>query len=83
MILTEQSDEEGRPGPIEATLSYATDLFDPDTVAALAERYLRILEAVSVDPAVGSATSTSSSTASANSSSTSGTPPRTRCRTRR
>ncbi|BCN49113.1 hypothetical protein RE9416_24140 [Prescottella equi] len=52
VILTEQSDEEGRPGPIEATLSYATDLFDPDTVAALAERYLRILEAVSVDPAV-------------------------------
>ena len=29
VILTEQSDEEGRPGPIEATLSYATDLFDP------------------------------------------------------
>ncbi|MBM4493282.1 AMP-binding protein [Rhodococcus hoagii] len=52
VILTEQSDEEGRPGPIDATLSYATDLFDPDTVAALAERYLRILEAVSVDPAV-------------------------------
>ncbi|WFR71262.1 condensation domain-containing protein [Prescottella defluvii] len=51
LILTETADEEGRPGAIEATFSYATDLFDPDTVAVFAERFVRVLESVTVETA--------------------------------
>ncbi|WP_280400244.1 non-ribosomal peptide synthase/polyketide synthase, partial [Nocardia carnea] len=46
----------GTEGPTDGSLhmqwSYATDLFDPETVAGFAERLLRILRAVARDPGV-------------------------------
>ncbi|WP_344014760.1 AMP-binding protein, partial [Kitasatospora atroaurantiaca] len=38
------------PQAIEGTVEYATDLFDRTTVEAMADRYLRVLEAVAADP---------------------------------
>ncbi|WP_139333315.1 condensation domain-containing protein, partial [Mycobacterium sp. SP-6446] len=40
----------GEPQPIPGTIEYATDLFNHDTVEKFASHYLRILDAVSVDP---------------------------------
>lgn len=38
------------PGPILGELSYATDLFDPETAARLARHYLRLLESAAENP---------------------------------
>ncbi|OMC56001.1 hypothetical protein A5747_10420 [Mycobacterium sp. IS-836] len=40
----------GEPQPIPGTIEYATDLFNHDTVEKFASHYVRILDAVSVDP---------------------------------
>ncbi|KLL93764.1 hypothetical protein NJ76_31840, partial [Rhodococcus sp. IITR03] len=40
----------GEPGGMPAAFTYATDLFDPDTVASFAQRLVRLLDAVTADP---------------------------------
>ncbi|WP_139331250.1 condensation domain-containing protein, partial [Mycobacterium sp. IS-1264] len=40
----------GEPQPIPGTIEYATDLFNHETVEKFANHYLRVLDAVSVDP---------------------------------
>ncbi|MEU7202995.1 non-ribosomal peptide synthase/polyketide synthase [Streptomyces sp. NPDC045470] len=43
--------ERGSSGGVRGTLEYSTDLFDRRTVQALVERWARLLEAVTADPA--------------------------------
>ncbi|MFE9827046.1 amino acid adenylation domain-containing protein, partial [Streptomyces sp. NPDC005791] len=43
-------DDAGGPGGLGTSWEYATDLFDSATVQAMAERLVRLLEAVTVDP---------------------------------
>src|SRR5699024_4146733 len=50
MTLSELSDPEDEAG-ISGTLTYATDLFDKETVELLVQRFLRILEHVAADSA--------------------------------
>ncbi|MFC9650818.1 amino acid adenylation domain-containing protein [Streptomyces sp. NPDC056937] len=45
-------DADGRPGPLRATIGYATDLFDENTARQLFARLVRVLNTVSTDPAV-------------------------------
>ncbi|MFH5244706.1 non-ribosomal peptide synthase/polyketide synthase [Antrihabitans spumae] len=45
LILAESTGEDGGPGGIEAAFTFATDLFDAQTVTAFAERFVRILTA--------------------------------------
>ncbi|MFD4180809.1 amino acid adenylation domain-containing protein, partial [Rhodococcus sp. NPDC058514] len=52
VFLSEQFDDDGAPAGIRAGLRFATDLFDEHTMRALAERFIRVLEAVTVDPDV-------------------------------
>ncbi|WP_328799570.1 condensation domain-containing protein, partial [Rhodococcus sp. T7] len=52
LTLAEVDGESGEPAGLAAEFTYATDLFDESTVAGFAERFVRILEAVTVDPAV-------------------------------
>ncbi|MFC9898489.1 amino acid adenylation domain-containing protein, partial [Nocardia sp. NPDC127579] len=44
--------EDGGPdaADLQATLSYATDLFDAETAAGFADRYLRVLTAIAANP---------------------------------
>ncbi|MCL2534053.1 MAG: amino acid adenylation domain-containing protein, partial [Nocardiaceae bacterium] len=51
LTAVEQFGDDGALTGIRAMFTYATDLFDPDTVAAFAERFVRILDAVTADPA--------------------------------
>ncbi|MFE4640213.1 amino acid adenylation domain-containing protein [Streptomyces sp. NPDC056730] len=46
------TDADGRPGPLRATIGYATDLFDENTARQLFARLVRVLNTVSTDPAV-------------------------------
>ncbi|MFI0967599.1 non-ribosomal peptide synthase/polyketide synthase [Streptomyces sp. NPDC021080] len=48
--LVEQFAPDGSPAGIVGAVEYATDLFDRSTVAALAGRWTRLLEAVTADP---------------------------------
>ncbi|MFF0543426.1 non-ribosomal peptide synthase/polyketide synthase [Nocardia thailandica] len=48
--LTERRDAAGAPGGIDATLLYATDLFDDDDMRALGARFVRVLRSVVRDP---------------------------------
>ncbi|MFD9685542.1 amino acid adenylation domain-containing protein [Kitasatospora sp. NPDC059088] len=48
--FTEQHDADGTPLGVAAAVEYAADLFDHATVATLAERLLRVLEAAATDP---------------------------------
>ena len=48
--LVEEHDERGLPAGIAAVWSYATELFDPATMAALAGRLVRLLEQATEDP---------------------------------
>ncbi|KAB1972984.1 non-ribosomal peptide synthetase, partial [Streptomyces triticiradicis] len=48
--LVEQFAPDGGPAGIAGAVEYATDLFDRSTVEALAERWTRLLEAVTADP---------------------------------
>ncbi|WP_439951727.1 amino acid adenylation domain-containing protein [Nocardia harenae] len=50
--LNEVTDSHGEPAGIAGMLEYATDLFDPETAAGFAERFVRVLAAVAADPAV-------------------------------
>ncbi len=45
-------DAVGDPSGLVVEFNYATELFDPQTVAAVAERFSRILEAVTTDPRI-------------------------------
>ncbi|MFG3085945.1 non-ribosomal peptide synthetase, partial [Streptomyces parvulus] len=42
--------DQGLPGPVRAYVTYATELFDRETVARLAARLVRVLESVVADP---------------------------------
>ncbi|WP_405885118.1 non-ribosomal peptide synthase/polyketide synthase [Streptomyces sp. NBC_01384] len=48
--LAEQFGPDGSPAGIVGVVEYATDLFDRDTVTALARRWTLLLEAVTADP---------------------------------
>lgn len=48
--LAAQRDAEGLPGPLTGTIEYRTDMFDAATVAALADRFTRLLTAVAAGP---------------------------------
>ncbi|MEN0139092.1 MAG: amino acid adenylation domain-containing protein, partial [Rhodococcus sp. (in: high G+C Gram-positive bacteria)] len=50
LTLRENVDADGRPAGISAALGYATDIFDEGTVAAFAERLVKILGAVTDSP---------------------------------
>nr|WP_245814063.1 non-ribosomal peptide synthetase [Rhodococcus marinonascens] len=52
LTLEAQCDRPGTPGGMAAGFIYSTDLFDAETVSALADRFVRILEAVATDPEV-------------------------------
>jgi amino acid adenylation domain-containing protein len=56
LALTEQRASDGTPAGIDGGLEYATDLFDRASVAALADRFVRLLEAAVAEPerAIGS-----------------------------
>ncbi|MFE5701588.1 amino acid adenylation domain-containing protein [Rhodococcus koreensis] len=51
LILVEHFTADGVPAGIDGQFSYATDLFDSATVASFANRFTRILEAVTADSA--------------------------------
>jgi amino acid adenylation domain-containing protein len=48
--LSERLDRDGRPDGIAGMLEYATDLFDPDSAQALADRWKRVLSSLATDP---------------------------------
>ncbi|MEE2032334.1 non-ribosomal peptide synthase/polyketide synthase [Rhodococcus chondri] len=50
LFLTDRYDAAGSPAGIDAVFSYATDLFDQSTVDAFAQRFVRVLESVAMDP---------------------------------
>ncbi|WP_235194106.1 non-ribosomal peptide synthase/polyketide synthase [Rhodococcus aetherivorans] len=50
LLLGENHDDTGAPTGFDAALVYATDLFDADTVAAVADRFVRLLDAVTGAP---------------------------------
>src|SRR5690606_28911302 len=51
VTVSDHYDETGAPSGLDGGISYATDLFDPDTVTALLDRLHRLLRAVADDPA--------------------------------
>jgi len=48
--LAERLDRAGLPAGVAGMLEYATDLFDPDTAEALADRWRRLLSSLVTDP---------------------------------
>ncbi|MEU4554379.1 amino acid adenylation domain-containing protein [Micromonospora violae] len=48
--LAERLDSAGLPDGISGMLEYSTDLFDPDTAEALADRWRRLLSSLVTDP---------------------------------
>ncbi|MFC0449395.1 amino acid adenylation domain-containing protein, partial [Rhodococcus jostii] len=52
LSVAERIDEDGMPAGISAGFRYATDVLDRESVAGLAERFVRVVEAVTADPAV-------------------------------
>jgi amino acid adenylation domain-containing protein/non-ribosomal peptide synthase protein (TIGR01720 family) len=46
----ERPEGQGEPGSLLGIVEYSTDLFDESTVEAIAQRFVRVLEAVSADP---------------------------------
>ncbi|MFD4183506.1 condensation domain-containing protein, partial [Rhodococcus sp. NPDC058514] len=51
LTCTEEFDDTGGPAGISAGFTYATDLFDPATIAGFGRRLVAILTAVTADPA--------------------------------
>ncbi|MEO7079168.1 MAG: amino acid adenylation domain-containing protein, partial [Rhodococcus sp. (in: high G+C Gram-positive bacteria)] len=51
LLLSETFDESGQPAGIEAAFDFATSLFDPATVESFADRFVRILDSVTLDSA--------------------------------
>ncbi|HEY5853354.1 MAG TPA: amino acid adenylation domain-containing protein, partial [Aldersonia sp.] len=52
LSVTERYAADGAPAGLTAACLYATDVFDPATARGLAERFVRMLEAVCADPGV-------------------------------
>ncbi|MCZ4521275.1 non-ribosomal peptide synthase/polyketide synthase [Rhodococcus ruber] len=50
VTLWEQFDDAGKPDGIDVQFDYATDLFDESTMAGLARRFVRVLDALTGDP---------------------------------
>ncbi|KAA6224514.1 amino acid adenylation domain-containing protein [Streptomyces albofaciens JCM 4342] len=50
LLLREGHDADGAPAGLVCHLEYATDLFDEDTVRAVADRLVRVLEQAADDP---------------------------------
>ncbi|WP_326595001.1 non-ribosomal peptide synthetase [Streptomyces sp. NBC_01803] len=50
LALFERPPADGRPGGIDGTVEYNTDVFDPPTVDALQRRLRQVLAAVTADP---------------------------------
>ncbi|MCZ4584935.1 amino acid adenylation domain-containing protein, partial [Rhodococcus opacus] len=50
LTLAERYDASGMAAGIEASFTFASDVFDPDTVVGFGERFLRILAGVIADP---------------------------------
>ncbi|MFC9906574.1 amino acid adenylation domain-containing protein, partial [Rhodococcus sp. NPDC127593] len=50
LTVSERVDRDGAARGLTATLTYAQDLFDEDTVRGFADRFTRLLEAVVADP---------------------------------
>jgi amino acid adenylation domain-containing protein len=50
LTLVDTRDEHGREGPVDASISYSTDLFDEHTVEIIAERFRRIVDALVSEP---------------------------------
>ncbi len=50
LTLREHLAEDSSPAGVSAAFTYAGDLFERDTVEGFAKRFVRILEAVSIDP---------------------------------
>ncbi|MEU6339689.1 non-ribosomal peptide synthase/polyketide synthase [Streptomyces sp. NPDC046977] len=50
--LNERLTGDGTPAGLRGAITYATDLFDHHTAAALAERFTRVLHTVTADPSV-------------------------------
>ncbi|MFH5207321.1 amino acid adenylation domain-containing protein, partial [Antrihabitans sp. NCIMB 15449] len=48
--LADQRAADGTPGEIAAEITYAVDLFDESTVQSFADRFVRILAAITADP---------------------------------
>ncbi|MGV5049108.1 non-ribosomal peptide synthase/polyketide synthase [Rhodococcus pyridinivorans] len=55
LIVTDEYGDDGQPAGLDATFTYASDLFDRDTVEGIAARFIRVLETVAanVDQRVG------------------------------
>ncbi|MFI5800315.1 amino acid adenylation domain-containing protein [Streptomyces sp. NPDC051677] len=51
-FLAEEHAEDGRPDGLRGAIQYATDLFEADTVRAIADRLVRLLTAAAADPAL-------------------------------
>nr|WP_229675792.1 non-ribosomal peptide synthase/polyketide synthase [Hoyosella rhizosphaerae] len=50
VILTEQFDDDGAPGLMNASITYASDIFEHATIARLAQQFVRVLEQVTERP---------------------------------
>ncbi|WP_159043797.1 condensation domain-containing protein, partial [Streptomyces sp. NRRL S-1521] len=50
--MVERRDALGAPAGLDGEILYATDLFDADTVRALAQRLTRVLDQVAADPGI-------------------------------
>ncbi|MFC4604730.1 amino acid adenylation domain-containing protein [Rhodococcus kronopolitis] len=50
LTIVELRDSDGRVSDLDASFRYATDLFDEKTAAGFADRFVRIVEAVTEDP---------------------------------
>jgi amino acid adenylation domain-containing protein len=50
--IREMINADGRPAGISGSVVAAADLFDPDTVRQIAERFVRVLDAVTADPLI-------------------------------
>src|SRR5690606_16446315 len=51
VTVSDSYDDTGAPAGLDGGISYATDLFDPDTVTTIVARLQRLLHALAEDPA--------------------------------